>query len=303
MAQSHAELIRQHYSKPWVLREIADYCLGRWVAIHCDQTDARGRKLLVRYWGKHRKPLKVEKMEDITRILERFERLKPRSIYATANLYGKLEREDDTALIDNIVACTPTWDIDNELEAWPATREAAKEILKLLGENGVSESVYVKFSGRGAHVQIHPYAISREVRSRHNPLDLAYAIVEYVRGKLQPCFVELAVRLKAESLRVDNEIDPQRLFVCPLSVHKQLETVAVCIDPEDLEDFTPEEARLGGRIRHWEGWRHFKEGEADRLAEKAYQLLGGYPGTYGRPRRRRKHPPLEKQIWKFIGEK
>lgn len=298
MAQAY-NLILQHYLNPRVQREIADYSAERWIAIHCDKTDDRGRKLLVRYSRKTRKPLKVKEPSDILRLMETFQRLMPRSIYATANLYGKLESEDDVAFIDNVIACTPTWDIDNELGAWEATREAAKEIVKFLAENGVSESVYVKFTGRGAHVQVHPYAFSPEVRAKHNPLDLAYALVEYIRGKLQPRFIELAVRLKAESLRVDNEMDFQRLFVCPLSVHKQLNMVSVCLDPERLDDFTPEEARLGRVKRHWEGWRNHRVGEADALAVKAYNLVGGYPGTYGKPRRR-KHPPLEKQIWSFL---
>ncbi|RLI35257.1 hypothetical protein DRO53_01635 [Candidatus Bathyarchaeota archaeon] len=295
-----ADLIRQHYLKSWVKREIAEYSKGRWAALHCDKTDERGRKLLIRYFGRRRKPLKLETIEDVDLILKRFEAWKPRSFYATANLYGRLEREDDVASIDNISACTPTWDIDNRLEGWLATVEAAKEILKLLEEKGVKESVYVKFSGKGAHVQIHPYAVSPEVRSKYNPLDLAYATVEYVRSKLQPRFVEIAVKFKAEGLRVDNEIDPQRLFVCPLSVHRELEMVAVCLEPERLDDFNPlEDARLGGPLRHWEGWRRHRVGEADRLALEAYRLLGGYPGTYGRPRRR-KHPPLESQIWRFL---
>ncbi|KYH38841.1 MAG: hypothetical protein AYL30_002530 [Candidatus Hecatellales archaeon B24] len=299
MTSNRRSLILQHYSNPKVQREIADYSTGRWVAIHCDKTDDRGRKILVRYQGKARRPLRIDGPSSVLRLIENFQWLMPRSIHATANLYRKLESEEDVAFIDNIAACTPTWDIDNELEAWKATREAAREIVRFLSENGVSESVYVKFSGRGAHVQVHPYAFSPEVRARHNPLDLAYALVEYVRGKLQPRFVELAVRLKAQSLRVDNEMDFQRLFVCPLSVHRNLDLVAVCLDPENLDDFAPEEARLGRVKRHWEGWRSHRVGEADRLAVKAYNLVGGYPGTYGRPRRRR-HPPLEKQIWSFL---
>jgi hypothetical protein len=299
VTSSRRSLILQHYSNPKVQKEIADYSAGRWVAIHCDKTDDRGRQILVRYQGKAHRPLKIDGPDGVLRLIEGFQWLMPRSIHATANLYRKLESEEDIAFIDNIAACTPTWDIDNELEAWEATREAAWEIVRFLAENGVSESVYVKFSGRGAHVQFHPYAFSSEVRAKHNPLDLAYALVEYVRGKLQPRFVELAVRLKAQSLRVDNEMDFQRLFVCPLSVHRKLDLVAVCLDPENLDDFTPEEARLGRVKRHWEGWRNYRAGEADRLAVKAYNLVGGYPGTYGRPRRR-KHPPLEKQIWSFL---
>ena len=297
---SYSRIFR-HYLRPEVQREISEYCRGRWVGILCEKQGENGRRILVRYHGRHRKPLTISSPEDFKNLISYYRRLMPRSIYATANIYGRLEREEDVATIDNVAACTPTWDIDNRLEDWDATREAVKEILGFLQQNSVSESVSVKFSGEGAHVQIHPYAISEEVRSKHNPLDLAYALVEYVRVKLQPKIVDLTLKFKAESLRVDNEIDPQRLFVCPLSVHKELDTVAVFINPEELDDFTPEEARLGKPVKHWEGWRQYREGEADRLAEQALQTVGGYPGTYRRPRRR-KHPPLDRQILKFLSQ-
>jgi hypothetical protein len=290
--------IFEHYLKPEIQSEIVEYCGERWIGILCDKTDERGRKILVRY-GKLRKPLTINSIEDFKRLITRYRRLMPRSIYATANLYGKLEREEDIATIDNIIACTPTWDVDNRLEDWDATREAVREILRFLEFNGVSESVSVKFSGRGAHVQIHPYALSREIRVKHNPLDLAYALVEYVRIKLQPKIVDFALKFKAENLRVDNEIDPQRLFVCPLSVHKELYTVAVFLDPNRLEEFNPQEAVVGKVKSQHGGWRNYKVGEADELALKAYQTVGGYPGSYGRPRRRR-HPSLDRQIISFL---
>jgi hypothetical protein len=243
--------------------------------------------------------LRVGKTSDLDYLFKAYRRLQPRTIHATANLYRQLEREENIYDPANIQACMATWDVDNRLEGWRATVEAVKEILRCLETYGVSESVAVKFSGRGAHVHIHPSAFSPELRAKVNPLDLAYATVEYVRVKVHPKVEEAALRLGSAGLRVDNEMDLQRLFVCPLSLHRELDKVAVFIDPEKLEDFSPEEACVES-FKHYEGWRSYRVGEADPLALRAYRLLGGCPSV-SRPRRR-KHPSLSRQILSWIGK-
>jgi hypothetical protein len=293
------EKILEHYKNPLVQKEIVDFCRGRWVGFHCDEFNEHGKKILVRYFRRRKKiPIKIEKPSDLERFFYVYGRLKPRSVYATANIYGKLNSEEDVVTLSNIKACMPTWDIDNKLENWDATVQAIHEIVSVLESNGVTKSYFIKFSGRGAHVHVHPYAISEEARLKHNPLDLAWAMVEYVREKVSSKIVEVAVRFKAENLRVDNEIDPQRLFVSPLSIHKEEVKVSVCIDPNRLNCFNPEtDANLDG-FKHFEGWKAYVEGEADELALKAYEYFGGFP-TLPKPRRR-KHPPLDKQILKWL---
>jgi len=105
------------------------------------------------------------------------------------------------------------------------------------------------------------------------------------------------VREGSEGLRVDNEIDPQRLFTCPLSLHKELNKVCVCTDSNDLDNFMPEWADLDG-YRHFDGWNEHVVGEADELAWKAYETIGPCPSM---PRlRRRRHPPLDEQITRWL---
>lgn len=293
------EKILGHYSKPLVQSEIAHFCRGRWVGIHCEALDARGRKILVRYL-KPGVPLRLTKPRDVENLILKFSRLRPRTVYATANVYGRLGRGGGAADLPNVEACSPTWDIDNELEGWAATVQAIKEITSVLESNGVKESFFVKFSGRGAHVHVHPRAISKRLRAKFGPLNLAWAIVEYVRGKAAARLVEVAAKFKAEGLRVDNEIDAQRLFVAPLSLHREENRVAVCLNPEELDEFDPAVDAEPGRFKHFEGWKAYAAGEADELALKAYRSVGGLTST--KPKRKRRHPPLDKQILSLLAK-
>lgn len=294
------EKILEHYRNPVVQEEIVEFCKGRWVGFHCEKEDEHGKKILVRYFGKRKIPIRISKFQDFQKAFSFYASLKPRTVYATANIYGKLNSEEDVVTLSNIKACMPTWDIDNKLEKWNATLQTIHEIVSMLESNGITKSYFVKFSGRGAHVHIHPYAISGEIRLKHNSLDLAWAMVEYIREKITQKIVDISVKSDAENLRVDNEIDPQRLFVSPLSIHKEEAKISVCINPNNLDNFNPEtDANLDG-FKHFKNWKNYVEGEADDLALKAYQYIGGFPGF---PKhKRRKHPPLDKQILKWLNK-
>ena len=297
MSLSLESIIEKHYSNMKVKEEILRYSKGRWVALHCIEKDEKGKPYFFRYLGRNRKPLKIIDLEEIDSLLKRFRRFKPRTFYATSNIYGKLDVREDVMDLNNIVACTPTWDIDNDVEEWEATVEVAKEILRFLKSNGIEESTYVKWSGRGCHIHLHEESISREVRAKHNPMDLAYAIVEYVNLKLRDRYFEIAEKSSSHKLRVENNIDPQRLFTCPLSLHKSLNRVCICISEEELDEFNPEWTEVG-RYRHFDGWGRYVPGEADDLALRAFNTVG--PCTSHPRFRRRRHPPLDRQINKWF---
>jgi hypothetical protein len=286
------EDLKRHYSEPLVRREIAAYARGRWVGIHCTSTSGTGRPLLIRYL-RRRHPLRISSEEDAVRLFQLFERLGPRAFYGTANLYARLEAAEDVADLGNVVGCTPTWDVDNVPEAWKATIAAVKEIVSFLDSEGVRRSVYVKWSGRGCHVHLHERAFSKEVLRRFSAFDIGYAVVEYVNSRLAERLLRIAGEYAENALRVDNEMDVQRLFTCPLSLHKELDRVCVCIAVEDLDRFTPEWTAVGA-YRHYEGWNRWEEGEGDSIAVKACAAIGPSPS---RPRLRlRRHRPLGEQI-------
>ncbi|MBS7638789.1 hypothetical protein KEJ49_07945 [Candidatus Bathyarchaeota archaeon] len=288
MGSPHS-IAREHYSNIEVKREIAEFCKGRWVAVHC--TDEGGGLIFRRYLAE--RPLVIEKVEDLPALFERLGgRL--RSIYATANKYRVIKDIGDVSDPENISLCTPTWDIDSTLSNWRETVRVAGRIIKILEGEGIRESVYLKWSGNGCHVHIHEEAISGETLKRANPLDLAYAMVEYVRRRLE---AEMVEELASWGVRVENKIDPGRVFTCPLSLHRTLDVVCVCMKPQELDEFSPEWINPE-KFRHNMDWRNFKKGEADKLALKAFEMIGSYP-IYRR-RRTRKTRKLDEQIIEWL---
>jgi len=277
-SSSYESTVVAHYSSQDVQEEIARFSKDRWVALHCELRDTKGRPYLLRYKrvAKGKVPLTISDSDDISTLLKRFGKLRPRTFYASASVYREITYPEDVRSLNNIAFCLPTWDIDNVVDKWEATIATAKEIVDFLSNEGVSKSVFLKWSGNGVHVHIHQRAFSTGLHQRINPLDAAYAIVEYVNGKLRSRYMEIAERYQATKLKVENEMDLQRVFTCPLSLHRSLNFVAVCFPPDIIDHFTPEWASADG-YRHWKGWDRYESGEADPLAERAHRIVGAYP--------------------------
>ncbi len=263
-----------HYSREDVSREIADYARSRWVAV---EAGARGgRRMFFRYRGDE--PLAIGSPDDVPAVIRRFAFARPRAVYATANLYSRLTSRFDVDKPENVSATTAVWDIDNELEGWKQTLEAARLIVEELERAGVTKSVYLKWSGRGCHVHLHEEAFSPELRSEHHPLDLAYAVVEYVIRRIEDRVAELArdsPQGGQRALAVENDMDMKRVFTVPLSLHRELDVVAVCFKPDEIDDFDLDWLRPDG-FRHNPDWREHEAGEADELARRALGEVGGY---------------------------
>lgn len=135
-------------------------------------------------------------------------------------------------------------------------------------------------------------SISEEVYKKIHPLDAAYAVVEYVKRKVE----EKIFELNSDSLRIENKIDPQRLFTAPLTFHKNLNVVTVCIDPERLNDFTIEYANPQNYV-HYYNWDRFVKGESDQLVFEAYKVIGGYPKEYMIKKGKRRRLDEEIRRW------
>ncbi|PLJ78444.1 hypothetical protein [Infirmifilum sp. SLHALR2] len=266
-------LLAQHYGNAQVVREIVEFLRGRWVAVHCERRMRDGRPLLVRYLAE--KPLAVNSEAGFASLLKRLRHLGPRAFYGTASLYKRLEtREDALNYSGNVVLRTLTWDIDSTPEHWRATLEVARLIVGELEREGVSRSVWLKWSGRGMHVHVHEKALPEDLLAKRGALDVTWSavqmIVERVKGRVQEVNLEYGSRIKVENL-----MDPQRVFTAPLSLHRELDAVCVALKPDDLDEFDPSWAKLGS-FRHNPDWRVYEEGEAIELAEKALREIGGY---------------------------
>ena len=274
--------VREHYMRAEVRKEIAEYCAGKWVAIHCEERD-NGVRPMIRYWSRGR-PLTMRCEDDIDRIFERFSSMRPRAFYATAHIYGRLVSVENLESRENIIGSSPTWDIDSRDGDWRKVVRKAMEILEALEKHGIVKSVFFKWSGRGAHVHVHPRAFSLDLLQKINPLDVAYSVTQYIACRIEP----------EDSVVVENKIDVQRVFTAPLSLHRSVDRVAICVPPDELESFHVEWASPGGYKHFPHAWRRYEEGEGDELAERAYATVGPY--LAGRARRRRKHKPLDQEI-------
>ncbi|MGQ9479331.1 MAG: hypothetical protein ACUVQ0_04815 [Thermoproteota archaeon] len=258
--------VLDYYSKPLVKTEIFNYGRGRWIAI---EGSSQGR-VFVRY-GKSDKPLKLEEPDDVIKLLRSFWFLKPRTLYGSLNKYKVISEKEDVENTSNILYTTSTWDIDNEVERWQETIGICKIILQKLEEEGITKSAYLKWSGRGCHIHVSEEAFSEDFLKRHHPLDVAFAIVEYVIREIKP---ELS-SLNFEKAKVENKVDIKRVFTLPLSLHRELNYSCVCFTPEDVDSFDlswadPEQPK------HKPAYEKFEVGEADELAEKALSSVGGY---------------------------
>ena len=267
--------VARYYSNPIVLHEISGFCKRRWVAIHCETKTKDDRPILLRYTGN--KPITISNPEDVRILLKRFSALRPRTFYASASIYRKLTVKSDALDYENnVIRRTPTWDIDSKWEQWKVTIKAAQMIVDALEKEGVTESVYLVWSGNGIHVRIHENAISDDLYSRIGPLNVGYAIVEYIIQKVSKGILRLnSTNGIISPIKVENLMDPQRVFTAPLSLHRHLNFSCIALKPENLEEFDISWVDPKN-FKHNPNWRKYIEGEADELAEKAYHKVGNY---------------------------
>lgn len=274
------EDVLKYYSMDFVVNEILDYCVGRWVAAEARDRDKR---IFFRYLWRNGPPLTFNDKNSFQNFINRYKGVNIRSFYASINIYNSLKTQEDVGDIDNIVKCTPIWDIDGSLSNVKLTLDVARVILNFLESKSVYKSVYFKWSGRGLHIHIHENAISKDVLRKIHPLDAAYAIVEYVIGECWSKIRDMASNASNldREFKVENKVDIQRVFTCPLSLHREHDIAAVCFKPNELDDFDLSWT-LPESIKHNRDWRIYVDGEADSLVLEAYERVGGYIARMGR---------------------
>ena len=258
-------IVYSHYSRGDVAREIAEYSRGRWVAVEGSYGE---RRIFVRYFKDQ--PLVVSSEGDVLGLINRYRRLNVRTFYATIHVYKNLASSSMLDDIGNIVYTTPFFDIDGSLDKYRSVLDVASLIIDYLEKHGLRESVYILWSGEGAHVRINEKAFSREILSKYNSLNIAYSIVEYVlretRDKIEPL-------AKSSGVKVENLVDIKRVFTIPLSLHRRRDAVAVCFKPSAIYSFEPGWVEPGSFKHDPSAWRVFREGEGDALALEALRRI------------------------------
>ena len=115
-------------------------------------------------------------------------------------------------------------------------KEAAEILIERLRKHGVERSLYLVWSGRGIHLHLNEKAISERIW-KTDPLRISFSIVEYILREARDDLIKLCERSKdpERRLKLENIMDIQRVFTAPLSLHRELDLVAVTIDPEKLD--------------------------------------------------------------------
>ena len=263
--------LEEYYSSETVRSEIAEYCRGRWVAI---EGGALGSRVFLRYWRDGR-PLSVSSPQDVWELLRHFRGLSPRAIYGSINIYKSISSRTSVEDPSNIAYASPIWDIDGELNRWREVIEVARIIVEEIERLGIAKSVFIKWSGEGAHVHIHERCFSREVLAKYNPLDIAYSLVDLVLERCKEKILDIISR--SSSIKVENEIDLKRVFTAPLSLHRRRNLCCVCFKPNELDIFEIEWANPKN-FKHNSGWKAYVDGEGDQAAIEAIKAVGGYRG-------------------------
>lgn len=306
MPLSFEEVVR-HYAKPMVKEEVARFCAGRWAAL--EGASRGGRRLFIRYFRDGR-PLLIESSSSVEEVIHHYRALRPRSIYASINVYRRLDEAGDVDEPGNVAYASPIWDVDASLDTWSWAIEAAEVVVSWLEKHGIHRSVFLKWSGRGVHVHVHEKAFSQDVLSRHHPLDVAFAVVEFTLRSVKDELRQVASKAAQgeRALKVENKVDAKRVFTAPLSLHRELDLCCVCFKPNDLRSFHPDWAKLDV-MRHDTSWTSYEEGEGDELALEALKVVGGYDGWPASPRRPEARtviqaelsvkPPVEARLGRF----
>lgn len=273
-----SEKVLEYYSRDYVVEEILEYCRNRWVALEIKSSKER---IFFRYQWRNGPPLTFSTKDSLKNYIKKYAKLSPRTFYASVNVYRSLNRKEDLEQLDNIVKATPIWDIDGSLSNIKLTLRAAEIIVNELERQGLSKSTYLKWSGRGLHIHVNENAFSEDLLKEYHPLDIAYSTVEYILKRTWDKIAALAkdaVSLE-RPFKVENKIDIQRVFTTPLSLHRELDLVAVCFKPESINEFDISWANPESP-KHDSSWKNHVEGEGDQLARTAIAEVGGYFQKY-----------------------
>ncbi|RLG84005.1 MAG: hypothetical protein DRO40_02715 [Thermoprotei archaeon] len=263
--------VLEYYSRNYVCKEIAHFLKDRWVGI-----EGEGKKW-IRWIGN--KPLTIKEPDDIPKLIRRYMFLKPRSFYGSIEIFRRLDSRKDVMenYNNNVLYTTVFIDVDIVDEtllenAWKYTIKAAKLITEWLKEEGVTNSIYLLWSGAGIHIRVHERAFKEPLQHYH-PLAVAHAFAEYVLLKLKPQLLKI-IRECNGAIKVENLVTMKRVFTAPLSLHRRLERVAVAFSPDKIEEFSLEWTNTDQPVYEHGVWTRYKEGEADDLAWRALRAVG-----------------------------
>ncbi len=223
-----------------VAREIVEFCHGRQVYMDI------GGKLV---------EVQVKSTQDVMSSVSKHSG--PVAFLATPTL-----NYDDSRLV------TPTWLIGlRSRDYWRLGLYTAWLIVDFLAREGVSESVYLAYFGKGFEVRIHEKALLGINGKDYE--EVAWKIVEYVLRKLKLKLQRIVYASKG-NIYVGNGLDNHLLYA-PLSLISSSEAV-VYFKVDDVDEFEPSWANTNS-IRYSSKWKQYREGEVLELYNKALKQV------------------------------
>ena len=236
---------RKYYSKREVGDEIASFLRNRWAAV---EGKVGNEKVFARYL--EGEPLWIRSYDDLLKVLEKYPWT--RTLYGTISVY-------ENKPLDKLKGITLFWDLDCEYELGPCLK-AAKRIGLFLRRSGVEP--WIKFSGKGFHVHVNEGCF--DWKAVENPFEIARKVEAYVVHKLRRELEDLEL----SGLKVEMLVDPARVTTAPLSLHRELDRVAVAMRLDGLDQFDVSWADPNNPKHDADSWR-MCEGSLEALIEEA----------------------------------
>lgn len=252
---------KKYYRREEVREEIASFLEKRWAAV---EGRIGNERVFARYLDGD--PLWIRSPDDITRVLERYP--------WTRTIYGSIAVYEDKPL-GRLSGITLFWDLDCEYELEPCLK-AAKLIGSFLRNNGVEP--WIKFSGKGFHVHVNEGCY--EWSKHENPFEIARKVEFYVVQKLRSKLEELELM----GLKVETLVDSARVTTAPLSLHRELDRVAIAMKLDVLDSFDPSWADPENPNHDPDAWRSCN-GSLERLVEEALKWSPPKPSKPSHPGR------------------
>lgn len=209
--------------------------------------------------------------------------------------HASVERWKNPLAIDNVSDLDDlreTWDLVMDIDcdhSFELAKETAQLLVEELRQHGI-ESVSVKFSGnRGFHIGVRgeafPQKINEEQFEQLYP-HLARGIVDYLRKQMKDQMIEKVKEYDySEEMDTDQGLDPyqvsdiendwgqRHLFRMPYSLHDGSWLVSLPIEPDEIDSFEKEQARMENVEFETEFLKEFEEGEAHNLAVQAMDFI------------------------------
>jgi DNA primase catalytic subunit len=236
---------REHYAREEVKEEIASFLSKRWAAV---EGRIGEEKVFARYLDNQ--PLWIKRPEDVEEALKRFPWAR--------SFYGSIAVYSDKPL-GTLEGITLFWDLDCEDDIEPCLK-GAQIISSFLEKRGIKP--WIKFSGRGFHVHVNEKCYNW--RKEEDPFTVALHVERFVVSQLEGKLRDLELL----GMKVETLIDPARVTTSPLSLHRELDRVAIAMKPEALGEFQVSWSEPKSYKHDPEAWREC-QGSLEELVESA----------------------------------